>query len=77
MTDATDPLYGYFSAVAGADGQIDALELQRCLTSSGISGSYKPFSYETSRLCISLLDRDYSGTMGFDEFKELWNVLNQ
>uniref|UniRef100_A0A8C6QPC9 Sorcin n=1 Tax=Nannospalax galili TaxID=1026970 RepID=A0A8C6QPC9_NANGA len=31
-----DPLYGYFAAVAGQDGQIDADELQRCLTQSGI-----------------------------------------
>ncbi|KAM6451033.1 sorcin isoform 2-T2 [Liasis olivaceus] len=25
---------------------------------------------------ISMLDRDMSGTMGFNEFKELWAVLN-
>ncbi|MXQ80564.1 hypothetical protein E5288_WYG008870 [Bos mutus] len=36
-----DPLYGYFAAVAGQDGQIDADELQRCLTQSGIAGGYK------------------------------------
>ncbi|XP_052494687.1 sorcin isoform X2 [Budorcas taxicolor] len=58
-----DPLYGYFAAVAGQDGQIDADELQRCLTQSGIAGGYK-------------LQRDMSGTMGFNEFKELWAVLN-
>ncbi|CAL9706111.1 unnamed protein product [Knipowitschia caucasica] len=72
-----DPLYGYFSSVAGQDGQISADELQRCLTSSGISGSYNPFSLETCRLMISMLDRDYSGSMGFNEFKELSGVLNQ
>uniref|UniRef100_UPI0037E9B1A8 sorcin n=1 Tax=Semicossyphus pulcher TaxID=241346 RepID=UPI0037E9B1A8 len=71
-----DPLYGYFSAVAGQDGQISADELQRCLTQSGIAGSYKPFSLETCRLMISMLDRDMSGTMGFHEFKELSQVLN-
>ena len=37
----SDLLRGYFSAVAGADRQIDAYELQRCLTSSGISGNYQ------------------------------------
>lgn len=74
---AADPLYGYFANVAGADGQIDALELQRCLTQSGISGSYQPFSLETCRLMINMLDRDYSGMMGFNEFKELWGCLNQ
>ncbi|ELV09904.1 Sorcin [Tupaia chinensis] len=49
--------------VAACDGQIDADELQRCLTQSGIAGGYK-------------LQRDMSGTMGFNEFKELWAVLN-
>ena len=89
-----DPLWGYFSAVAGVDQQIDPEELSRCLTSSGIAGSYKrmciciltnndtkdisvAFSKETCRIMISMLDRDRSGTMGFNEFKELWTVLNQ
>ncbi|XP_003383149.1 PREDICTED: sorcin-like [Amphimedon queenslandica] len=72
-----DPLWGYFSAVAGQDGQIDANELQRCLSSSGISGSYQPFSKETCRIMIAMLDRDRSGKMGFNEFKELWAALNQ
>lgn len=71
-----DPLYGYFAAVAGQDGQISADELQACLTQSGISGSYKPFSLETCKLMINMLDRDFSGTMGFNEFKELWQTLN-
>ncbi|XP_009274002.1 PREDICTED: sorcin [Aptenodytes forsteri] len=73
---AQDPLYGYFAAVAGQDGQIDADELQRCLTQSGIAGAYKPFNLETCRLMISMLDRDMSGTLGFNEFKELWAVVN-
>ena len=59
------------------DGQIDAEELQRCLTTSGIGGSYQPFSKETCRIMIAMLDRDYSGKMGFNEFKELWGALNQ
>ncbi|KAM4580975.1 sorcin [Odontesthes bonariensis] len=71
-----DPLYGYFSAVAGQDGQITADELQRCLTQSGISGSYQPFCLETCKLMINMLDRDMSGTMGFNEFKDLWQALN-
>lgn len=71
-----DPLYGYFSAVAGQDGQICVDELQRCLTQSGISGSYQPFGLDTCRLMISMLDRDMSGTMGFNEFKDLWQALN-
>ncbi len=59
------------------DGQIDADELQRALTQSGIAGSYVPFSRNTCVLMINMLDRDYSGQMGFTEFKELWAVLNQ
>lgn len=74
---AADPLWPYFSAVAGVDQQIDANELQRCLTSSGIAGSYQPFSMDTCRIMINMLDRDYSGSMGFSEFKELWAALNQ
>lgn len=71
-----DPLYQNFVAVAGQDQQISADELQHCLTQSGISGTYKPFSLETCRLMISMLDRDMSWTMGFNEFKELLQVLN-
>ncbi|KAM4736661.1 sorcin-like [Anableps anableps] len=71
-----DPLYGYFSQVAGQDGQISADELQRCLTQSGMSGSYQPFSLETCKLMINMLDRDMSGTMGFNEFKDLCQALN-
>ncbi|KAM9308097.1 sorcin [Gastrophryne carolinensis] len=71
-----DPMYGYFVQIAGQDGQIDADELQRCLTQAGFSGSYKPFNLETCRLMIAMLDRDMSGKMGFNEFKELGMVLN-
>ena len=59
------------------DGQIDAEELQRCLTASGIGGTYEPFSRDTCRIMIAMLDRDRSGKMGFNEFKELWTALNQ
>ncbi|KAM4697473.1 grancalcin [Rhinophrynus dorsalis] len=73
---AGDPLWGYFSAVAGQDGEIDAEELQRCLTQAGIHGTYTPFSLETCRIMISMLDMDHTGKMGFNEFKELWGALN-
>ncbi|XP_073727868.1 sorcin [Misgurnus anguillicaudatus] len=70
-----DPLYGYFTAVAGQDGQISAEELQTCLTQANFSGGYRPFNIETCRLMISMLDKDMSCSMGFNEFKELWMVL--
>ncbi|XP_039593344.1 sorcin isoform X1 [Polypterus senegalus] len=71
-----DPLFGFFSSVAGQDGQIDAEELQKCLTQANFTGTSKPFNLETCRLMISMLDRDMTGTMGFNEFKELCNVIN-
>ncbi|XP_051842217.1 grancalcin [Antechinus flavipes] len=73
---SSDPMWTYFTAIAGQDGEVDAEELQRCLTQSGISGTYSPFSLETCRIMISMLDRDFTGKMGFNEFKELWAVLN-
>ncbi|XP_029942079.1 grancalcin-like [Salarias fasciatus] len=73
---ASDPMWGFFTAVAGQDGEVDAEELQTCLTQSGFSGSYTPFSLDTCRIMISMLDKDYSGKMGFGEFKELFTALN-
>uniref|UniRef100_UPI003AAEC65F grancalcin isoform X2 n=1 Tax=Centroberyx gerrardi TaxID=166262 RepID=UPI003AAEC65F len=73
---ANDPMWSYFTAIAGQDGEVDAEELQRCLTQTGIGGSYTPFSMETCRIMIAMLDRDYTGKMGFNEFKELFTALN-
>ncbi|XP_076848723.1 grancalcin [Brachyhypopomus gauderio] len=73
---AQDPMWNYFIAIAGQDGEVDAEELQKCLTQTGICGSYMPFSLNTCRIMIAMLDRDYSGKMGFTEFKELFAVLN-
>ncbi|CAN9498347.1 unnamed protein product [Ophioblennius macclurei] len=72
----SDPSWAYFKSVAGLDGEVDAQELQTCLTQSGFSGSYNPFSLETCRLMIAMLDKDYSGKMGFSEFQELFAALN-
>ncbi|KAM9328036.1 sorcin-like [Pholidichthys leucotaenia] len=73
---ANDPMWGYFTAIAGQDGEVDAEELQRCLTQSGFTGSYSPFSLETCRIMIAMLDKDFTGKMGFSEFKELFTALN-
>uniref|UniRef100_A0A3Q4IDR4 Grancalcin n=1 Tax=Neolamprologus brichardi TaxID=32507 RepID=A0A3Q4IDR4_NEOBR len=73
---ANDPMWGYFTAIAGQDGEIDAEELQRCLTQAGFTGSYSPFSLDTCRIMIAMLDRDLTGKMGFNEFKELFSALN-
>ncbi|KAM6893948.1 grancalcin-like [Xenentodon cancila] len=73
---ANDPMWAYFTAVAGQDGEVDAEELQRCLTQTGFTGSYTPFSLETCRIMIAMLDKDFTGKMGFNEFKELFGALN-
>ncbi|XP_029023225.1 grancalcin isoform X2 [Betta splendens] len=73
---ANDPMWASFTAIAGQDGEVDAEELQRCLTQSGFTGSYAPFSLDTCRIMIAMLDRDFTGKMGFSEFKELFTALN-
>ncbi|XP_020772788.1 sorcin [Boleophthalmus pectinirostris] len=73
---ANDPMWGYFTSIAGQDGEVDAEELQRCLTQANFTGSYSPFSLETCRIMIAMLDRDFTGKMGFSEFKELLVAMN-
>jgi hypothetical protein len=34
------------------------------------------FSLETCRLMLAMLDADHTGTMGFSEFKQLWDALS-
>ncbi|KAI3366034.1 hypothetical protein L3Q82_009860, partial [Scortum barcoo] len=80
---ANDPMWGYFTAIAGqaSDGEVDAEELQRCLTQAGFTGSYnrniQPGDLQdhdrNARYCHQ---RDYTGKMGFNEFKELFVALN-
>ncbi|CAJ0967899.1 unnamed protein product, partial [Ranitomeya imitator] len=75
-----DPMYGYFLAIAGQDGQIDADELQRCLSQAGMSGGYSRKCPEKIQIIGDLQKnnekRDYSGKLGFNEFKELGMALN-
>lgn len=47
-------------------GEIDQFELQTALTQAGLTGSWKPFSAETCRLMIAMLDRDQNGTLSFE-----------
>lgn len=75
-TSANDSMWSFFTAVAGQDGEVDAEELQRCLTQSGITETYSPFSLETCRIMIAMLDKDHTGKMGFSEFQELWAAIN-
>ncbi|KAF4020184.1 hypothetical protein G4228_011750 [Cervus hanglu yarkandensis] len=56
---------GYY---AGGDGQIDADELQRCLTQSGIAGGYKRF--RLSPQAVNSIAKRYStnGKITFDDY---------
>ncbi|XP_078492006.1 sorcin-like [Ciona intestinalis] len=69
----TDPLFAYFTAVAGADGQASNVEIQRCL--KNYDGSN--FSLGTCTRMLKMLDRDYNGLMGYNEFKEMWSAISQ
>eukprot|EP00126_Sphaerothecum_destruens_P007069 Sdes_comp19669_c0_seq3m11525 len=72
-----DPMWQYFAAVdTDRSGAIDQDELQRALTSAGLCGTWEPFCAETCRLLIAMLDRDLTGTLNFNEFREVWNVVN-
>ncbi|KAH0621425.1 hypothetical protein JD844_022727 [Phrynosoma platyrhinos] len=104
---AADPLWTFFSAIAGQsgddqaiqleinepasmnhklyafilqDGEVDAEELQRCLTQSGINGTYSRkallYSAQLQKVSTKQCKRDNTGKMGYNEFKELWAALS-
>uniref|UniRef100_A0A3B4ARB1 EF-hand domain-containing protein n=1 Tax=Periophthalmus magnuspinnatus TaxID=409849 RepID=A0A3B4ARB1_9GOBI len=56
---ANDPMWGYFTSIAGQ-------ELQRCLTQANFTGSYSRIRHQ----------KDFTGKMGFSEFKELLAAMN-
>ncbi|KAM9782591.1 sorcin-like [Neosynchiropus ocellatus] len=60
-----------------ADQRVSARELQSYLSKTGITGSYQLFSLVTCRLMILTLDRNFSGDMDFNEFQQMWNVVNE
>eukprot|EP01147_Barroeca_monosierra_P007669 gene7669-596_t len=73
-----DPIAQHFHAVAGPDGQITAESLRNTLSESGISAYPRPgdaFSLETCRIMIAMLDTDFNGTMGLNEFRELCRAI--
>jgi Ca2+-binding EF-hand superfamily protein len=69
-----DPNYlsGIFQRVdVDRSGHISAAELQQALG----NGSWTPFNPETVRLMIGMFDKDYSGTVSYDEFASLWKCI--
>uniref|UniRef100_A0A3B4AS14 EF-hand domain-containing protein n=1 Tax=Periophthalmus magnuspinnatus TaxID=409849 RepID=A0A3B4AS14_9GOBI len=58
---ANDPMWGYFTSIAGQVSGGTGREL---------------LSLETCRIMIAMLDKDFTGKMGFSEFKELLAAMN-
>lgn len=52
-------------------GQVTAKELQDALS----NGTWTPFNPETVRLMIGMFDRDFSGTINYQEFTQLWKYV--
>ncbi|KAK2722955.1 programmed cell death protein 6-like [Artemia franciscana] len=52
-------------------GSIDAQELQAALS----NGTFLPFNPETVISLIGMFDRNNSGKIGFNEFKDLWRYV--
>jgi len=71
--------FEFFKRIALTDCEIDTWELKGCIDQvfakdSSLTG-FKGFSDETCKILISLFDEDFSGQLGFDEFKLLWRDL--
>ena len=64
-------LQGWFGSVdTDRSGQINAMELHRCLQMGG-----QTFDYNICRRLIQTFDRDRSGQIGFNEFISLHQYL--
>ncbi|EGW01902.1 Grancalcin, partial [Cricetulus griseus] len=65
---ADDSMWTYFTAVAGQDGEVDAEELQRCLTQSGISGTYARYRLSPQTLAAIVKRYSKNGRIFFDDY---------
>ncbi|TSK62560.1 Grancalcin [Bagarius yarrelli] len=65
---AQDPMWGYFIAIAGQDGEVDAEELQRCLTQTGISGTYARYRVSPQALGCIIKRFSRGGRIYFDDY---------
>jgi len=64
----------WFNAVdQDKSGQITAPELAKAL----VNGNWSHFSEEACRMMIEMFDRDKSGTIGLQEFGDLFSYINQ
>ncbi|CAL8097032.1 unnamed protein product [Calicophoron daubneyi] len=71
---AANDLRRWFQGVdKNGNGQIDAQELQRALS----NGMNTAFNADTVRLMVAMFDRDYSGTIEFNEFCGLFDYVQR
>ncbi|XP_060807964.1 calpain-B isoform X6 [Amyelois transitella] len=76
--EPADPVRDFFNRLAGSDGEVDWRELKEILDYAmreELKG--QGFSEDVCRSMISMLDKDNSGGLGFDEFKTLWIDLRR
>uniref|UniRef100_A0A1I8HCW1 Calpain catalytic domain-containing protein n=2 Tax=Macrostomum lignano TaxID=282301 RepID=A0A1I8HCW1_9PLAT len=75
----TDQLYKAFIKFAGPPRKINARQLQQVLnvTYSKEIKSFQGFSLDTARSLLALVDVDMSGSMAYEEFKQLWGQVRQ
>ncbi|ESN95936.1 hypothetical protein HELRODRAFT_185955 [Helobdella robusta] len=65
-----------FLNLAGSDGEIDAFELQSILNQYFMKEfDFKGFSIDLTRSMVAMRDFDFSGKLGFEDFKALWTDL--
>jgi len=65
-----------FIEMAGADGEVDAFELQKILnTIFTREFAFDGFTTDVTRSMVAMRDADFSGKLGFEDFKTLWADL--
>nr|CDS34356.1 calpain A [Hymenolepis microstoma] len=77
LTDSqVKALRNAFDKVKGPDGEVTADEMVDILNVAFAKDfEFEGFSKETSRSLISMMDVDRSGSLEFEEFRNLWEIL--
>jgi calpain len=66
-----------FLKLAGSDGEIDAYELQSILNLLfKREFQFDGFTVDMTRSMVAMHDEDFTGKIGFEEYKKLWADLN-
>jgi calpain len=68
--------YKAFVSLAGTDGEVDAFELQNILNTVFTRDfQFDGFSTDMTRSMVAMKDTDFSGKLGYEDFKSLWSDL--